>query len=70
MEHFAIPSTGQEAVSNREHSAQIWENHRERITQLYSNEDRPLDEVVTVMHSQHGFTATYVHSQLAQDWAQ
>lgn len=67
MDTFAIPSTG--VASNREHSAQTWGSLRERITQLYSTEDRSLDEVITVIQSEYGFTATYVHLQHAKDWA-
>ena len=68
MEKFVIPSVGQDVVSNREHSAQTWENHRERFTQLYSVENRSLGEVITVMQNEYGFTATYVNLQLAQHW--
>ncbi|KAE8447259.1 hypothetical protein EG329_010953 [Mollisiaceae sp. DMI_Dod_QoI] len=52
MEESAIPHSG------HEHSAQVWEQHRERITQLYSVEDRSLDEVIALMQNQYGFTAT------------
>lgn len=70
MEMFAIPSTGRDVVSDRDHSAQTWESHRERIKQLYWDEDKSLDEVIAVMQNTYGFTATYVHLQLAQDWAE
>jgi hypothetical protein len=70
MEKFAIPSVVRDVVSDCEHSAQIWESHRERITQLYWEENRSLDEAMTVMQNVYGFKATSVHLQLAPDWVE
>lgn len=64
MEEFAISHSG------HEHSAQVWEQHRERIKQLYSVEDRSLDEVIATMNQEYGFIATYVRLQLVQDWVE
>jgi hypothetical protein len=66
MENFAIPSIGRDVVPNREHSAQVWETYRERITHLYSEENKSLDEVIIAMQNEYGFIATYVNLQLAR----
>ncbi|KAK8024318.1 hypothetical protein PG993_012384 [Apiospora rasikravindrae] len=39
-------------------SAQEWESHRETITRLFWDENRPLREVVEIMSRDHGFNAT------------
>ncbi|KAK7973072.1 hypothetical protein PG996_007300 [Apiospora saccharicola] len=39
-------------------SAQEWESHREIITRLFWDENRPLREVVEIMSREHGFNAT------------
>jgi hypothetical protein len=60
MEQFAIPQDFA-ANQSREHSSLVWENHRERIKQLYSVENKSLDEVIGAMESDYGFIATYVY---------
>lgn len=37
-----------------------WERHKQRIAQLYLEENKPLREVADVMRIEHDFTATYV----------
>lgn len=61
MAEFAIPPTGLDVATSQEHPAQVWEHYRTRITQLYSEENRSLKEIMTVMRNEYGFTATYVH---------
>jgi hypothetical protein len=39
-----------------------WECHKQRIAQLYWEEDRPLREVADIMSEKHNFKATYVSS--------
>jgi hypothetical protein len=41
-------------------SAKEWEEQRETIQYLYSEEDRKLSEVMEVMEREYGFRATYV----------
>ncbi|KAK8037181.1 hypothetical protein PG991_000527 [Apiospora marii] len=48
------PSLSQKAWA----SAQEWESHRETITRLFWDENRPLREVVEIMSRDHGFNAT------------
>lgn len=36
-----------------------WAKHRELITRLYKDENRPLKEVISILKEQHGFIATY-----------
>jgi hypothetical protein len=62
MEQFAIPSNVPMASSSRGRpvSAEDWEKNRETISQLYSTENKPLEEVMNVMELQYGFKATYV----------
>jgi hypothetical protein len=66
MDQFTMPYPIPEAASSqsqsksREHSAQDWENQRPRITQLYSTENRSLEEVIAVMKGEYGFEAKYV----------
>jgi hypothetical protein len=44
----------------RQLSAQDWETQRPRIEQLYSTEDKSLDDVMSAMEMKYGFRATYV----------
>lgn len=37
-----------------------WFNLRERMTQLYVEQDKSLKEVMSTLERTHGFTATYV----------
>jgi hypothetical protein len=60
MEQSAIPRDFA-ANQSREHSSLVWENHRERIKQLYLVENKSLDEVISAMESEYGFIATYVY---------
>lgn len=39
-------------------SASEWEKHRELISRLFWDENRPLREVVEIMSRDHGFNAT------------
>jgi len=68
MEQFAIPSIVPNAAFTQggDYSAQGWEDQRERITRLYSVENRSLDEVIVVMRDNYGFKATYVHFHLVR----
>jgi hypothetical protein len=62
MEQFSIPQKKDFAANQiREHSSLVWENHRERIKQLYSVENRSLDEVISTMENDYGFIATYAY---------
>jgi hypothetical protein len=55
MEQLAV------ANQSREHSSLVWENHRERIKQLYLVENKSLDEVIIAMENDYGFIATYAY---------
>ncbi|KAI0139619.1 hypothetical protein F4776DRAFT_597132 [Hypoxylon sp. NC0597] len=46
-----------EAHPSQQHSAQVWESHKEEIRRLYLDENRPLKEVMAIMR-QKGFRAT------------
>jgi hypothetical protein len=49
-------------------SAEDWEEQRPRIEQLYSTEDKSLDDVIKLMEREYGFRATYailLHSSFA-----
>ncbi|ERF71178.1 hypothetical protein EPUS_06007 [Endocarpon pusillum Z07020] len=35
-----------------------WDRHRSLITRLYTTEHKPLKEVISILHEQHGFIAT------------
>lgn len=59
MENFAVPSTGRKpAAKSHQHSAQVWESHQERITQLYAIDGKPLNEVMAKMQEEYGFVAS------------
>jgi hypothetical protein len=60
MEQFTVPARkGLAPAQTREHSSTVWENHRDRITQLYSVQNKSLEEVMNVMEIKYGFIATY-----------
>jgi hypothetical protein len=40
-------------------SEEDWEPHKARIRRLYSEEDRPLMEVMAIMERDHSFKATF-----------
>ncbi|KAI1635720.1 hypothetical protein F4809DRAFT_428977 [Biscogniauxia mediterranea] len=56
MQSVFSSQTG-EAYRSQQHSAQVWETHKEEIRQLYLDENRPLKEVMAIMR-QRGFRAT------------
>jgi hypothetical protein len=37
-----------------------WERHKQRIAQLYLEDNKPLREVAEIMNLEHDFNATYV----------
>lgn len=51
---LAIPSQTNWATPD------AWATHRELITRLYWDEDKPLKDVQEIMIQDHGFQATYV----------
>ncbi|KAI0119926.1 hypothetical protein GGR51DRAFT_1967 [Nemania sp. FL0031] len=46
-----------ESYRSQQHTAQVWESHKEDIRRLYLDENRPLKEVMAIMR-QRGFRAT------------
>ncbi|KAF5625834.1 ankyrin protein [Fusarium tjaetaba] len=48
-------------------SPTVWEAHRPRITELYVNQDKTLDEVIQIM-AESGFHATQVHNAMNVNW--
>jgi uncharacterized protein len=56
MQSVFSSQTG-ESYRSQQHSAQVWESHKEQIRRLYLDENRPLKEVMTIMR-QKGFRAT------------
>ncbi|KAH9909928.1 hypothetical protein F4778DRAFT_25133 [Xylariomycetidae sp. FL2044] len=46
-----------EAYRSQQHSAQVWDSHKEEIRRLYLDENKPLKEVMATMR-QRGFRAT------------
>lgn len=66
MEQISIPSQkrrhqGGFASQSREHASVVWEGLRDRITQLYSVQDKSLAEVMRVMEVENKFVATYAY---------
>lgn len=62
MEHFAVPPLMNAFAPRRgEHSSSDWEGLRDRITQLYSVQNKSLVELMNVMETEHGFLATYAY---------
>jgi hypothetical protein len=49
--------------TQKEHSTQEWNRHRQTIYRLYVTEDRTLSEVRRVMQQVYNFVATYVYGQ-------
>ncbi|KAI1180828.1 hypothetical protein F4777DRAFT_174268 [Nemania sp. FL0916] len=56
MQSVFSSQTG-ESYRSQQHTAQVWESHKEEIRRLYLDENRPLKEVMAVMR-QKGFRAT------------
>ncbi|KAI1437471.1 hypothetical protein GGR50DRAFT_75431 [Xylaria sp. CBS 124048] len=56
MQSVFSSQTG-EAYRSQQHTAQVWESHKETIRKLYLDENRPLKEVMAIMR-QKGFRAT------------
>ncbi|KAI2643411.1 hypothetical protein GGS21DRAFT_536830 [Xylaria nigripes] len=56
MQSVFSSQTG-EAYRSQQHTAQVWESHKETIRRLYLDENRPLKEVMAIMR-QRGFRAT------------
>ncbi|KAI1201110.1 hypothetical protein F5X97DRAFT_58939 [Nemania serpens] len=56
MQSVFSSQTG-ESYRSQQHTAQVWESHKEEIRKLYLDENRPLKEVMTIMR-QRGFRAT------------
>jgi hypothetical protein len=64
MDHFpAPPRKGSNFApsQSREHASSVWEGLRDRITQLYSIQNKPLGEVMSTMEMEYNFVATYVY---------
>jgi hypothetical protein len=64
LEEFAVPPRKGFVPQTREHSSFVWEGFRDQITQLYSVENKSLDEVMTLVEREHGFVATYAYLHL------
>ncbi|KAH7317559.1 hypothetical protein BKA65DRAFT_514723 [Rhexocercosporidium sp. MPI-PUGE-AT-0058] len=58
MERFAVPPMKVIEPQSREHASSVWQDLRDRITQLYSVQNKSLVEVMGVMATEHGFVAT------------
>ncbi|KAJ8108080.1 hypothetical protein ONZ43_g6537 [Nemania bipapillata] len=56
MQSVFSSQTG-ESYRSQQHTAQVWESHKEEIRRLYLDENRPLKEVMAIMR-QRGFRAT------------
>ncbi|KAF7922039.1 uncharacterized protein EAE98_008250 [Botrytis deweyae] len=52
------PSKATARPAPREHSAEEWERQRINFTQLYTTEDKHLNEVTKIMENEYGFRAT------------
>lgn len=67
MEQWAVPARKAAAsTQGRENAPSIWENIRDRFTQLYSVEDKSLEEVMRVIEADYGLVARYSCSNLSR----
>jgi hypothetical protein len=50
--HSSVPT-----ANTAKHSNEVWERHRNTITQLYVTQGKKLWQVMQIMESEHGFKA-------------